>query len=156
MQKTLVLGAGNTIRGDDGIGIFAARALREQIGSFLDIKETQEAGLNLLDMIAGYDRVIVIDSVRTRRGKPGSIHRLTKDTFGTTSVIYSSHQMGLATIIKMADNLNMDIPSEIIIYAVEIEKGDSFGEILTPEVRKAIPKAVDLIKKELHVSTNKA
>ncbi len=148
-MKTLVLGIGNTIRGDDGVGIFTARALREQIDSGVDIKETESAGLNLLEIISDYDKVVIIDSIRTRDGKPGEIYSITKDQLGTGSSPHSSHKIGLATIIKLANKLAIKIPDEIMIYAIEIEGGDSFCDYLSSKVKAAIPKVMNLVKQEL-------
>ncbi len=66
MMKTLVLGVGNTIRRDDGVGVFAVRALKEQMDHpAVDIRETEEAGIGMLDLFRGYDEVIIVDTIRS-------------------------------------------------------------------------------------------
>lgn len=77
MGKTLVLGMGNTIRGDDGVGIKIIEALKGQLdSSAVEIKQTHESGINLLDKIAGYEKVIIIDSIKSESGMIGDIYRL--------------------------------------------------------------------------------
>ena len=150
MKNTLILGVGNTIRGDDGIGVFAVRALREDVGPFVDIKEIEEGALGLLDITANYDRVIIIDSIITRKGSPGSIYRIGKESLERLKLPYSSHQMGLNTVVEMGRNLGIALlPEEIIVYAIEIERKDSFSERLSLKVKEAVPRVIDLIKKEL-------
>ena len=64
MKRTLVLGIGNTIRGDDGFGIETVRRLREQINmKDVDIEETSEAGFSLLSLMSGYEGAIIVDSM---------------------------------------------------------------------------------------------
>ena len=149
--KILILGIGNTIRGDDGVGIFAVRSLREHLDYRIDTKETESAGIVLLEMISGYDKAIIIDSICTGEGNPGDIYRITKDSLKLGFKPCSSHKMGLATIVEMAKNLGIAMPDEIVIYAIEIEKGDSFSDCLTAKVKEAIPKVMNLVEKELYL-----
>ncbi len=159
MGKTLILGMGNTIRGDDGVGIFIAEALRSQIDyPHVVIEQTQESGIHLLDKIAGYDKIIIIDSLQAKEGQPGDVFRfnLLEENILSKSAKsaepYSLHHLGMPAIIKIADTL-IDMPKEIIIYAVKILKEDLFSDKLSLEVTRAIPKAVNLIKKELTLLT---
>ncbi len=159
MGKTLILGMGNTIRGDDGVGIFIAEALRSQIDyPLVVIKQTQESGIHLLEKITGYEKVIIIDSLQSKEGRLGDVYRfnlleeniLSKSAKSATP--YSLHHLGMATIMEIADTL-IDMPKEIIIYAVKISQKDLFSDKLSLEVKRAIPKAVNLIKKELTLLT---
>ncbi len=152
VQKTLVLGIGNTIRGDDAVGIFAVRAFKkENKAAFVDVKETQEAGLNLLGFLTGYKKAVIVDSIVTAKGKPGDIHRLTKSQLCGASSLYSSHQIGLATLIKLCKRLKIDLPKDVILYAVEIEQQYSFSEnSLSSILEKRITKVVSLIQEEVN------
>lgn len=160
MGRTLILGMGNTIRGDDGVGIIAARALSGQMEfSGIEIKQTYETGINLLYEIAGYEKVIIIDSIYSKGGMPGDIYRFNPlqegslkgsalDESGNPLMTYSLHNMGLAAIIKMAGNM-IETPEEIIVYAVKIENDGLFSTKLSLEVKKAVPEVVALVKKEM-------
>jgi hydrogenase maturation protease len=152
VQETLVLGIGNTIRGDDAVGIFVVRAFKkENKATFVDVKETQEAGLNLLGFLTGYQKAVIVDSIVTAKGKPGDIHRLTKSQLCEVKSLYSSHQIGLATLIKLCKRLKIDLPKDVILYAVEIEQQYSFSEnSLSSILEKRITKVVSLIQEEVN------
>jgi len=70
-MKTLILGMGNPIMGDDGVGIWAARALKDRFNEEeeVTVMETSMAGLNLLELMADYDRAILIDAIKTGKGE---------------------------------------------------------------------------------------
>ncbi len=151
--KTLVLGMGNTIRGDDGVGIMAAAILKGRIHyPGIEIRETQEAGINLLDIISGYEKVLIVDSICAKEAEPGSISRfsiLGANGKNRIKGLYSSHQLGLDTVVKIAHALNLKMPQEVIIYAVGIKENDSFADGLTAKVKRAIPKLLTLLEREL-------
>lgn len=150
IRKTLVLGLGNTICGDDAVGIFAARAFKkENKCSFVDVGETQEAGINLLDLMSGYRKAVLVDSISAQKGRVGTIYRLTRDHLKRGSGLHSSHEIGLATLLDMAQRLEIEMPREIVIYAVAIKNKDAFCERLAPVLRKAIPELVCLIRGEV-------
>ncbi|MDY6964877.1 MAG: hydrogenase maturation protease [Halobacteriota archaeon] len=88
-MKTLVLGIGNPILSDDGAGVLACRMLKEMISESsgfdnVDIYEENVSGLGLLDVILGYDAVILIDSIKTKKGKVGEVYKLGVDDFVNT------------------------------------------------------------------------
>lgn len=153
MKKILILGLGNTIRGDDGAGIQAVRLIRNSLkGPLLesiDFKEIEEAHINILDFVSGYEKLIIIDAVATKKAKPGDIHRITQDMLKKDNPAYSSHQVGLPRIIKMAEELDMDFPKDIVIYAVEIEEGGGFACGVSPEIKDALVNVLGLVEKEL-------
>lgn len=150
MKNVLILGIGNTILSDDGVGICAARVLKEQLADTdVEVQEAHQAGLELLDLISGYKKVIIVDSIQTRQGRPGEIHRVTYNTLKGLRFPYASHQLGLPLIIKLAQKLEIALPEKIIIFAIEIENGNDFGESLAAKVKKAIPQVITLIKEEL-------
>jgi hydrogenase maturation protease len=75
MMKTLVLGLGNPILSDDAVGIRIAEGLKLK-ASVQDVVETSEAGVALLDYAVGYDKLVIIDSIMTDKGKPGELYKL--------------------------------------------------------------------------------
>jgi hydrogenase maturation protease len=132
-MKTLVLGMGNTILTDDGVGIEIARSLKERKPE-IDIVETSEAGLALLDFIVGYDRLIIVDSVKTKEGKPGELYKLEMGEMKPTSHLTSLHGVDMATAFELGQKLGYDMPRQVSIYAVEVKDNTSFGEECTEEV----------------------
>ncbi len=80
-MKTLILGIGNTALTDDGVGCKVAQRLEKRLRgrSSITVKETAVSGLSLLDEITGYERLIIIDAIQTRGGKPGAIYKLSPE-----------------------------------------------------------------------------
>jgi len=149
-MKTLVLGLGNPILSDDGVGIRVAQEVGEKLNDpQITIAETSEAGLGLLDSIAGYDKVIIIDAVQTREGHAGQIYRMGLQDFSLTKHLSSPHQINLVTALELGRMLNLAMPQEITIFAVEAKDITSFSEKCTPEVERAIPEAIKMVLEEL-------
>ena len=75
--RTLILGLGNPILSDDGVGISVAEELKRIVKrTDVMIEETSMGGLSLLDLLIGYDSVIMIDAIQTSKGKAGQIYRV--------------------------------------------------------------------------------
>ena len=143
--KTLVLGMGNPILGDDGVGIEVARRIRGKVGGSVDVVEVSASGLELLDVICGYEDLIIVDSIQTEDGKVGELHRLDCSDFSPMVRPSLRHQMNLATVLELGKRLQLGVPNRITIYAVAIEEATDFREGCTPAVEKAIPEAVEAI-----------
>jgi hydrogenase maturation protease len=132
-MKTLVLGMGNTILTDDGAGIMVARSLKERKPD-LAVVETSEAGLALLDFIVGYDRLIIVDSIKTGQGKPGELYKMEMGALKPTAHLTSLHGVDVATAFELGQKLGYHMPRRVSIYAVEVKDNTSFGEECTEEV----------------------
>lgn len=150
-MKTLVLGFGNPILSDDGVGIKVAHEVVNQLNNpQVTVAETSAAGLSLLDSIVGYDKVIIIDAIQTEKGEAGQIYRMGTADFSLTKHFSSPHQINLATALELGKMLNLAMPREITVFAVEAEDITSFSEECTPEVEKAIPGVVKMVLQELN------
>jgi len=137
-MNTLILGLGNLILTDDGVGIKIARKLKEE-NPELEVIETSEAGMAILDHIAGYDKLIIIDSIKTERGKPGELHKLELEDLKPAKDFTSSHGLDIATAFQLGQRLGYRMPNFISIYAVDIRDNSTFGEECTQEVEERIP-----------------
>ncbi|MFB3896354.1 MAG: hydrogenase maturation protease [bacterium] len=150
-MKTLVLGLGNDILCDDGVGIYIANGVEERLKSSnipnqeIEVKTAMLAGFNLLDLLVGYDRVILIDAIKTNQGKVGEIYRLTPDSFKTTPRLFSFHDIDFPTALELGKQLCMPMPSEITIFAIQVQDTETLSETCTPEVNAAIPKVIELV-----------
>ncbi len=149
-MKTLILGIGNTILTDDGVGCKVARRLEKRLRGRSDItvKETSLSGLSLLEEMAGYERLIIVDAIQTKSGKPGDIYKLAPEDFkvGHMAII---HDLGLFSALDLGRKLGMDMPREVVIFAIEAKDMETFSEECTPEVEKAIPRAVEIVVREV-------
>lgn len=164
-MKTLIIGLGNPILTDDGVGVKIAHQLEKVVDLSahpdLTITEASAGGLRLMETILGYDRVVLIDAYYLKQDQttPGKIHRLSLDDLrfvSPTQHSTSAHDTSLVTALDVADQLGYQIPQDFIIYAVEVENILEFSETPTPAVAAAIPKVTSEIIKELSLKTRRS
>ena len=149
-MKTLVLGLGNPILSDDGVGIRVAHEVSNQLNNpRVTVAETSAAGLSLLDSIVGYDKVIIIDAIQTKEGQVGQIYRMGSEDFSLTKHLSSPHQINLVTALELGKMLDLAMPQKISIFAVEARDITTFSEECTPEVEQVIPEVVRMVLEEL-------
>ena len=146
-MKTLVLGLGNTILSDDGVGIHIAFEIGKECKN-IDVLEASAAGFRVIDEIIGYEKLILIDSIKTGKAEPGFLHKFTFDEFSRTMHHSSPHDISLFEAFDIMKNENADLPSDIKIYAVEVCDTFTFSEKCTAEVAKAIPKVAKIVIEE--------
>ena len=150
-MKTLILGMGNPIMGDDGVGIWAARALKDRFNEEeVTVMETSMAGLNLLELLADYDKAILIDAIKTGEGEIGQIYRLEPEMFNDTRHAISTHGVDFSTALELGSRLGLTLPREIILFAVEVADVNTFSEKCTPKVEQIIPVVADMVIQELN------
>jgi hydrogenase maturation protease len=152
VAKTLVLGMGNTILCDDGIGIYVTRKVAECFSSEdVDFTEASVGGMRLLDVIAGYERIIMVDAIQSRDGKPGDIHRLHPDHIRASLHAGSTHDLTLPGALALGRAMGMTLPADedFVIIAIEVADVLTFAEECTPTVEAAIPEAVEAVLAEL-------
>lgn len=154
-MKTLIVGLGNPILTDDGVGIYVARAVEAacQAAQRDDVTfaEASVGGLRLLDHLAGYERVILVDAIQTRDGKPGDIYRLHPNDLRISLHSGSTHDLSLPGALALGRGMGMVLPDDeaLVIIAIEVEDVLTFGERCTPVVTAAIPHAVEAVLAEL-------
>ena len=158
-MKTIILGVGNHILGDDGVGIHVVNELKKQIQNpDITIDEAVTGGMNLLELLLGYDKAIIIDAVKTENGETGEVKRIPLSNFSTMHSC-NPHDVSLIEAIEMAKKLGEDrIPKKIIVVGIMMKKIPcEFGEKLSNEIAAAVPKAVDMtlneIKEDLKISS---
>ena len=150
-MKTLVLGIGNDILGDDGVGIHIAREAARRINAAdVTVEETGAAGLSLLEHIRGYDRLIIADAILTENTEVGKIHRLTLKDLAKTNGSITPHDAALRTTLEIGNSLFPgEMPKDVIVFAVETHSVEDIGSEMTPAVRAAVPKVVKAIMAEI-------
>lgn len=153
-MKTLVLGLGNPVVQDDAVGLHLARDLQALQGARPGVEwfpDCSMGGLDLLERLAGYDRVIVLDAIRTRDGRPGDWYRFTATALRETRHLSSVHDANFSTTLELGRRLGLGLPcdDEIHVFAVEIAVNDAFGEELSDAIRVRYPALVDEIGAEV-------
>jgi hydrogenase maturation protease len=150
--KTLILGLGNPILTDDGIGIHVLRELMTRsLPDHVTCAEASLGGLRLLEIITGYQRLIMVDAIQTTGGQPGDVYRLSAGNLHTSLHSGSTHDLSFFGALNLGRNMGMALPDDesITIIAVEAEDVLTFGETCTPRVVAAIPHAVEAVLAEL-------
>jgi hydrogenase maturation protease len=150
-MKTIVLGVGNQILGDDGVGIHVVKELKKQIKDpNITLDDAVTGGMNLLDLLLGYDKAIIIDAVKTNDGQTGDVKRIPLSNFSTMHSC-NPHDVSLIEAIEMAKKMGEDkIPKEIIVIGILMKEIPcEFGEKLSEKISSAVPKAIDMTFKEI-------
>lgn len=144
-MRTLILGIGNTLLSDDGAGIRATRLIKKFLCSKnIDIAEANTVGLSIIDYIRGYDKVVIIDSIRGESIAVGSLHRFNIDQIDK-STFPTSHGINLPLAIEFGRKCGENIPQDIRIYAIGVKDTTTFKECCTPEIEEIMPCIVDCI-----------
>lgn len=144
-MRTLILGIGNLLLCDEGVGTHIARALqREQLPENVVILEVGTAFLDALPEIESADRIIIVDAMQADH-EPGTIYRVPFEDCVKPECIASLHGFDLSRVIYLAGR---EIPPEVIVIGVEPARID-WGTELSPEIREMIPAAIEAIKKEI-------
>ena len=152
--KTLVLGLGNPILSDDGIGVRVAEQVKAALpeDACVDVSEACVGGLSLMERMVGYDRVILIDALCLEPSQPGAIRRLNLEDLRSMSPsqhIASAHDTNLLTALAAGRRMSLPLPEVVTLFAIEAENVLDFGEEMTPAVAEALPVAVRQVLAEL-------
>lgn len=142
-MKTLVIGLGNPILTDDGAGIYAARLLECMLPpqAEVDVVELAVGGLQLMEAMVGYQRVILLDAVWAPDGQAGRIVQFDAGHLPETLNSASTHDVDLPTALMIGRRLGADLPTDdrIQIVAVQAREVLTFGQAPTPAVAAALP-----------------
>ncbi len=149
MKKIVVLGTGNELFKDEGIGVHVARILQAQ-------RSVSDAGVEVIDngtspdichLLDDVDKLVIVDAVRGGC-EPGAIYRFTPEQIvAEKGVVTSVHQMGILENLSLME-LTGRKPEETVIIGVEpfdIEPGLE----LSAELKKRIPKIIETVIREI-------
>jgi hydrogenase maturation protease len=154
-NEILILGVGNPILCDDGVGVQVARELKPLLkDTAIVVDEAYTGGLPLVDMMKGYKKTILIDALKSPQDKNGSIKHLTVDNLPTTHSA-NPHDMSLYTAIQLAKKMGEVIPSKIVIFGIVVNTSPCFGEHLSPKIKQSVPRVVESVLEELKIDCDK-
>ncbi len=147
MRHTLVLGIGNILMRDEGVGVRVIEAMRNlPMPADVELLDGGTSGVDLVDEVADRTKVIVIDAVKTD-GKPGTVFRFgTADLIRDTERALSLHEFGLLDTLMSAEHLGC-APKEVVIFGIQ-PKEVSVGLELSAEVAETLPKVIELVLAE--------
>lgn len=146
MMKTIVIGLGNPILGDDGVGWRAAEALGARPeAAGVEIDTLASGGLGLMERMVGYDRAIVIDALQTGNCPEGSLQVFPLDALENSFAghLGSAHESNLQTALQVGLALGAHLPAQVTVIAVETPHVYDFSAELSPAAAAAVPAAVE-------------
>ncbi len=145
MTQVLILGLGNDLLTDDAVGLRVANEIRSRVAgdSRIHVHETTEMGLALLDLIVGYESLVVVDSIQTGRQAPGYVHEL-EGLHLLRGATRTPHAVGVEQLCHLGRTRGLAVPHQVRIIAIEVGDPFTFGNDMTPEVEAAIDEAADL------------
>jgi len=148
---TLLLGLGNPILGDDGVGCavaeLAGRILERTEG--LTVMTASVSPVRLVDIVTGFERLIVVDSVTTGEHPPGTLMEMdfVRESLHPASV----HHFSIGLIPEIANALGLPCPETIRVYGIEIEPPGCYTDRLSAEIGSMVPSiAMELVDLEFN------
>jgi hydrogenase maturation protease len=156
-KRTVIVGVGNVLLKDEGIGVHVVRALQEMsLASPEGEVEVVDGGTSpgALDMAEGADKLIIVDAA-CGGGEPGTIYRFAPDEVsGEPKLLTSLHDLGLFDSLRMMESVG-NPPRETVIIGVEPAEVD-WGLELTPALRGKLPDVVQRVVEEQAGSGNQS
>jgi hydrogenase maturation protease len=143
-----ILGIGNELMSDEGIGVFAAKELQAlELPAGVDVVEGGTDGFGLINIITDTDYLIVIDSLKGG-GEPGTIYKFdVKEAPSCPGIFKTSiHQVGILEVLNLSELIG-NTP-ETIVFGVE-PKTISMGMTISPELKNKVPRLLELVMAEV-------
>jgi hydrogenase maturation protease len=143
--RTIILGIGNLLLADEGVGVHIARALRQEgLPENVEALEVGTAFLDALPEIERADRIIIVDAMRADHA-PGTVYRVPFDDCVKPECIASLHGFDLSRTIYLAGR---ETPPEVIVIGVEPARID-WGTELSPEIQEMVPLILEAVRAEI-------
>lgn len=151
--STIIVGLGNPILGDDGIGWRVVEEVQRQIARKPEISKDIEieclslGGLSLMEHLIGFQRAILVDAVQLGRGPQGTIYHLRLEELPDYAAghLTSSHDTSLQNALRLGLSMGAQLPEDIIVIGIEASSVYDFSEELSPPVAEALPLAVKTV-----------
>ena len=143
----VIVGLGNEIASDDGVGLHAATALAAELGDRSDVEVVALpwAGFALLDVLRGRTCAVLVDGLTTGKHPPGTVVRLDEADFRGSVRLNSFHDINYPTAMALGRTMGWNMPDEVAIWGIEMAVSDEFGEELTPVVADAVATVVQQV-----------
>lgn len=151
--RTVVLGLGNPVLADDAAGLRVVAELSRLLAAGpvhgVDVLASTRAGFELIDMLRGYSRAVIVDCLEVPAPVPGKVRRLTLDDVAGSARLTNQHEISLAAAFAMAKQLSVAMPESVAIYALEAGDARTLSEELTPKVAAAVPELARQLYEQL-------
>ncbi len=149
--KTIVIGVGNLLLKDEGVGVHAVRELQKEKNlPGVEVVDGGVAGIGLIDLFQGAEKLILVDAAEMAL-PPGSVVRFTPEEIRSRADVerprFSSHEVGVLEVLEVARALGQ-CPPEVVVIGIQ-PKEISWGTELSPEVEASLPRVVSLVLEEI-------
>jgi hydrogenase maturation protease len=150
-QVIKVLGAGNYLMADDGVGVHILEKLEQMDIRDVELVDVGVGGLAILDYMEDADDVIIIDAVRGGGGEPGSIYKFTDKELPPASLFMMSlHDLNLVDTLRLGRQIQPELmPRNITIIGIEVERVEGICTELSPKVQAAVDAVIQLVFDEI-------
>jgi hydrogenase maturation protease len=142
-RSTVVLGLGNPVRFDDAVGLRVAEAVERLLDAEplpgVSVATSTRAGLELIDLLAGTSRAVIVDCLVLPNAVPGRVTRLTLDEVAGSARLVGAHDVTIGTAFRFARASGVPMPDDVDIYAIEAADVDRIEEGMSPAVAAAVP-----------------
>jgi len=145
-KKILLLGLGNDILSDDAVGLNVAREIRRRLSESdgIEVRETSEMGLSLLDYFVGFDDLLLVDAVQTGQAPPGFLHEFDGNDLKILPTV-SPHFLGVGEVLALGRRLGLAVPARVRIFAVEVADPFTVAAGMTPPLQQALQAIVERV-----------
>jgi hydrogenase maturation protease len=141
--KVLVLGLGNSLVGDDGVGINLLHRLQALgWGSEVEFAESAAGGIAILELVAGYDRLLLLDCIIARENAPGKVVVLNEEELTTVRHVSSIHDLAVGEVWQLGQRMGYRMPHAVAV-AIVVELKWEIGEELSSAAKNALPSAME-------------
>lgn len=148
-MKTIIIGLGNPILGDDGVGWKVVEEIRKYLpaDSGVDVECLSVGGISLMEHLIGYDRAILVDSFIADTEDLGSIliRKLNELPNYSAFHITSAHDTSLQNALQLGKEMGAQLPGEVIVMGVAIQRIHEFGEQLSQPVSETVLPAAHIV-----------
>ena len=164
-MKTIVIGLGNPILGDDGIGWRVAEQVEKRLlessqkdasspdkngkhsSDSIDVEYLSLGGLSLMEHMIGYDRAILIDAIKSDNSPLGTVSSFPLAELPNRAIGHfsSAHDTTLQNAIEVGRSMGAQLPDDIIVVAVEAQFIYDFSEQLSPPIAASLPEATQTV-----------
>lgn len=154
-QPLLILGIGNKILSDDGIGIRLIEDLQDEFKHpLVHFQSACTGGLEIVEMMQDYKEVLIFDAIKTYGGIPGDMYYFTVDDFKETLHISSFHDISFLIALEFMKRSGLHTPDNIHILAIEIVEDSYFSENFSDVIQKRYPAIKKKVRSHLHKKLN--
>jgi hydrogenase maturation protease len=143
-MRTLVIGVGNLLRTDDGVGIHVIKGLND-LRPEVNTLDAAMGSVEILEAMRGYDQAVIVDAIETG-AEPGTIFRVNLTQGEEPPIVTHSHGTDLITTLRLGRQLyGEEMPGGIILLAIEAQDTTTIGDKPTDKVQRAVQKTIKAI-----------